>query len=444
MGKVPIEVPDEAPNELDAVDALCAIAAGRLSAERLTQACLDRIAKRDQVVHAFVYVDPDRALAEARTLDRAAAGREMMGTLHGLPFGVKDIIDTHDMPTSCGSPIHSGHRPSADAACVALARDAGAVMLGKTVTTEFALRHPGPTANPRNPVHTPGGSSSGSAAAVADCMVPVAFGTQTGGSIIRPASYCGVIGYKPSYNTINPTGVKPLAGSFDTVGLFARSVDDCALVVDVLAGEPRAVARIDPQRPSRVGLWRTPAWHHADAATAQAVETAAERLAANGVAVEELVLPEEFDSFLAAQSDVLRFEAARVFAFERTRRADLLSPSSRAELAAGAAIPRRRYLDAQASIARCRALFAAAIAPFELLLSASAPGEAPAGLGDTGDAMFNRWGSGLRIPCINLPGFTGPGGLPVGVQLMGAIDDDRRLLRVAKWMATHVTGTERR
>ena len=427
-------VPDGPPNELDAFDALTAIAAGRLSAEALAAACLARIAERDSVVRAFEHVDRDRALAEARARDRASH----RGPLHGLPFGVKDIIDTHDMPTSYGSPIHAGHQPSADAACVALAREAGAVMLGKTVTTEFALRHPGATANPRNPAHTPGGSSSGSAAAVADFMVPVAFGTQTGGSIIRPASYCGVFGYKPSYNTINPAGVKPLAGTFDTLGVFARSVDDCALVVGVLAGEARGVSRLDPLRPSCVGLWRTPAWADADDATVRAVETTADRLGTNGVRVEELELPREFDSFLDAQSDVLRFEAARVFAFERTRRADLLSPSSRAELAAGASIPRTRYLEAQASIVRCRALFADAIARFDFLLTASAPGEAPEGLGDTGEAMFNRWGSGLRVPCVNLAGFKGPHGLPVGIQLMGAIDDDSRLLHCAKWMETRV------
>jgi len=432
--------PADAPNELDAVDALTAIAAGRLSAEALAEACLARIAARDSVVRAFAHIDRERAVAEARGRDRAGA----KGPLHGLPFGVKDIIDTHDMPTAYGSPIHAGHRPSADAACVALAREAGAVMLGKTVTTEFALRHPGVTANPRDPAHTPGGSSSGSAAAVADFMVPVAFGTQTGGSIIRPASYCGVFGYKPSYNTINPTGVKPLAGSFDTVGVFARSVDDCALVVDVLSGEARGIARLEGLRPSRVGLWRTPAWPDAESATVRALETAAGRLAHNRITVEELALPEEFESFLDAQSDVLRFEAARVFAFERTRRADLLSPSSRAELSNGAAISRTRYLAAQALIVRCRASFAAAIAPFDFLLSPSAPGEPPAGLDDTGEAMFNRWQSGLRVPCLNLPGYTGAQGLPVGIQITGAIDDDRRLLRFAKWMAGHVTGDDRR
>ena len=427
----------QAPNELDAVDALAAMATGRLTAEALIRACLDRIGTRDPVVRAFAYLDPPRALAEARARDRAGQAGSR-GSLNGLPFGVKDIIDTHDMPTLYGSPIHAGHRPSADAACVALAREAGAVMLGKTVTTEFALRHPGPTANPHNPAHTPGGSSSGSSAAVADFMVPVAFGTQTGGSIIRPASYCGVIGYKPSFNTINPTGVKPLAGSFDTIGIFARSVDDCAVVVGVLAGDDRGAAPLDAVRPARVGLWRTPAWRHAEAATVRAVATAAEQLARNGVVVDEIELPAEFELFLDAQSDVLRFEAARVFAFERTRCADLLSPSSREELVGGAAIPRHRYLEAQALLVRCRTLFAAAIAPFDLLLSASAPGEAPAGLDNTGEAMFNRWGSGLLVPCLNLPGFSGPNGLPVGIQVMGAIDDDVRLLRAAKWIATRV------
>ena len=421
------------PNELDACETLAAIAEGRLTAEALTRACLERVHARDSVVHAFAFLNPESALAEARARDRAGS----RGLLLGLPFGVKDIIDTHDMPTSYGSPIHAAHRPSADAACVALAREAGAVMLGKTVTTEFALRHPGPTTNPHDPAHTPGGSSSGSAAAVADFMVPVAFGTQTGGSIIRPASYCGVVGYKPTFGTVNPTGVKPLAGSFDTVGLFARSVDDCALVVGVLAGDERSATPLAVVAPARVGLWRTPAWPEAEAATIRAVETAAQQLARNGVVVEDCELPSEFEFFLDAQSDVLRFEAARVFAFERTRRADALSPSSREELLRGAAIPRRLYLEAQALLARCRDLFADAIARFDVLLTASAPGEAPT-LDSTGEAMFNRWTSGLLVPCVNLPGFTGPTNLPVGVQLIGAFNDDARLLRTAKWIAGRI------
>jgi len=427
------------PNSLSATDALAAIAAGTLTAEALTRACLERIAEREPVVHAFAWIDPERALTEARERDRT--GAQYRGLLHGLPMGVKDIIDTQDMPTGCGSPIYAGHRPPNDAACVALAREAGAVMLGKTVTTEFALRHPGPTANPHDPAHTPGGSSSGSAAAVADFMVPVAFGTQTGGSVIRPASYCGVVGYKPSFNTINPTGVKPLATSFDTVGLLARSVDDCALVVDVLSGAASPSSppeRLQAVRPARIGFCRTPAWPHAEPATVRAVETAAEQLRRSGIAVDEVELPGDFAGFLDAQNDVLRYDAARVFAFERTRHPDLLSPSLREELAAGLAFPRSRYLEAQALIARCRSLFATAVAPFECLLAGSAPGEAPRGLHHTGESIFNRLTSGLHVPCITLPGFTGPNGLPVGIQLIGAFGDDARLLRTAKWVAARI------
>ena len=269
-------------------------------------------------------------------------------------------------------------------------------------------------------------------------MLPVAFGTQTGGSIIRPASYCGVVGYKPSIGTINPTGVKPLANSFDTVGLFARCVDDCALVVSVLAGAADGAAPLEAVRPPRIGLCRTHAWADAAPATVRAVETAGDQLARAGVVVDEVVLPEEFAAFLDAQGDVLRFEAARVFAFERTQRAALLSQSSRDELALGAALSRQRYLEAQALIARCRVLFAATIAPFDLFLSASAQGEAPRGLSNTGEAMFNRLCSGLGVPCLNIPGFSGPNGLPVGIQVIGAMGDDLQLLRAAKWMESRV------
>ncbi len=421
-------------NQLSCTEIQQGIAAGKFTAEAVTRDCLERIAAREPALQAWAAIDRDRALAQARTLDRGPH----RGALHGVPIGVKDVIETFDFPTQMGSAIYKGYRTFGDAACVAVVRAAGAVILGKTVTAEFAGMSPGPTTNPHNPAHTPGGSSSGSAAAVADHMVPIAFGTQTGGSIIRPASYCGVIGYKPSFNTINPTGVKPLAGSFDTIGLFARSVDDCAMVVGVIAGDEASAALLESVRPARVGIWRTPAWRHAEAATVRAVETAGEQLARNGVVVNEIELAAEFELFLDAQSDVLRFEAARVFAFERTRHADLLSPSSREELMAGAAIPRQRYREAQAVLARCRALFAAAIAPFDLLLSASAHGEAPAGLENTGEATFNRWGSGLLVPCVNLPAFTGSSGLPVGIQLIGAIDEDLRLLRAAKWIAAHV------
>src|SRR5205823_9944985 len=232
------------------------IAAGRLTAEALAGACLDRIAARELVVGAFHHLDRDAALAEARQRDAS----EPSGPLHGIPIAVKDLIDTVDMPTGYGSPIYRDHRPAADASCVTLARAAGAVILGKTITTEFAAFTPGKTANPRNPGHTPGGSSSGSAAAVADGMVPLAFGTQTAGSVIRPGAYCGCVAYKPSFGLINRAGIKPLSDSLDTVGVFARSVEDAAFFAGVLAERPALRHLAPPQTTPRFGLYRTPMW----------------------------------------------------------------------------------------------------------------------------------------------------------------------------------------
>jgi amidase len=220
------------------------ISTGRTSAEAVVQACLDRIAERDPDVHAWAFIDPSQALEQARRLDRS----ESFGPLHGVPIAVKDIIDTCDMPTSMGSPIYAGFQPRGDAACVALVRNAGAVILGKTVTAEFASSAPGPTVNPHNHRHTPGGSSSGSAAAVADYMVPVAFGTQTGGSVLRPSAYCGIIGYRPTFGMFNMTGVKPAAQSLDTLGLHARSLDDIELLTAVLVGRDRPVKALWPDR----------------------------------------------------------------------------------------------------------------------------------------------------------------------------------------------------
>src|SRR5436190_7950061 len=219
-------------HELTGVEAAQAIAAGTLTSEALVSACLERITAREESVRAWEYLDPEQALAQARARDRSSA----QGPLHGVPIGIKDLIDTSDMPTSYGSPIYAGYRPAWDAASVALLRAAGAVILGKTVTTEFAMFTPGKTANPHNLAHTPGGSSSGSAAAVADAMVPLALGTQTAGSIIRPAAFCGVVGYKPTFGTINRTGVKPVADSLDTVGWFARTVEETAKALHVLSG----------------------------------------------------------------------------------------------------------------------------------------------------------------------------------------------------------------
>src|SRR5947207_5481665 len=259
-------------NELSITEIARGIAAGRFTAEAVVRDCLARIEAREPIVQAWATIDPELALAQARALDRGPNG----GALHGVPIGVKDVIDTADLPTEMGSPIYKGHRPACDAACVAFSRAAGAVILGKTVTAEFAGMSPGPTTNPHNPAHTPGGSSSGSAAAVADNMVPAAFGTQTGGSVLRPAAYCGVVGYKPTFNLINRSGIKFAAESLDTIGVIARTIGDVELVTAAVIGkEP---ARRTMETAPRIGLCRTPLWDTAQPETKHAVEDAAKRL----------------------------------------------------------------------------------------------------------------------------------------------------------------------
>src|SRR5499425_2809477 len=241
-------------NELSCADIVQGIAAGKFTAEAVTRDCLERTKAREDTVKAWATIDPEHALAQARALDRGPR----RGPLHGVPIGVKDVIDTVDLPTEMGSPIYKGYHAACDAACVAVARAGGAVILGKTVTAEFAGMYPGPTTNPHNPAHTPGGSSSGSAAAVADHMVPAAFGTQTGGSVLRPAAYCGVVGYKPTYNLMNRAGIKFAAESLDTIGLMARTIDDVELVTAVVVGKEPAPRTLSSA--PRLGLCRTPLW----------------------------------------------------------------------------------------------------------------------------------------------------------------------------------------
>src|SRR5947207_4799694 len=292
-----------APLSLSVRAAAQEIAAGRLSAEALTRACLDRIAAREPGVGVWHYLDPEAALAAARQRD----AEPPRGPLHGIPIAVKDLIDTADMPTGYGSLIYEGHRPAADAPCVALARAAGAIVLGKTVTTEFACFTAGKTANPHNPAHTPGGSSSGSAAAVADGMVPLAFGSQTAGSIIRPAAYCGCIGYKPSYGLINRTGVKPLADSLDTLGVLARTVEDAAFFAGVLSERPALRHLATPSEAPRFGLYRTPMWEQAEPATAVALDAARAALERAGAAVVELAIAREHHGLAEVQDTIMRF-----------------------------------------------------------------------------------------------------------------------------------------
>src|SRR5439155_16005775 len=299
-----------AANRLSAAEAVAQLAAGTLTAEGLVRACLERASERADI-KAWTYLDPELALAQARAADRA--GRP--GLLAGLPVGIKDIIDTQDMPTEHGSPIYRGNRPFADAACVSLLRMAGGTVMGKTVTTEFANRFPGATVNPHNPAHTPGGSSSGSAAAVADFQVPAALGTQTGGSVIRPSAFCGVVGYKPSFGEFSRSGIKLQCHNLDTLGIICRRVEDLAPVrAALIAAQPHRIDR-NVSAP-RIGICRTPAWDRADAATQALIERSAGQFSAAGARVTEVSFAPEFANILEHHRRIFNFEAARNYAYE--------------------------------------------------------------------------------------------------------------------------------
>jgi len=412
-------------HQLTAAEAVEGLAAGSITSEGLVRACLERVAALEPRVLAWEHLEPELALAAARRAD--AAGRP--GLLHGLPVGVKDVIDTADLPTTRGSPLFAGRRPAADAACVAALRRAGAVILGKTVTTELAYYAPGKTRNPHDPAHTPGGSSSGSAAAVAAAMVPVALGTQTAGSLIRPASFCGVVGLKPSHGLLPLDGVSPFAPvSLDTLGLLARSTLDLPLLLAAL-GAP-VVAPPVPARP-RFGIARTEAWVLTAPETREAVERAARALAAAGAEVEEA--PDDWVGLSEAQRTVMAFEASAAWGETVAREGPRLSPQFREIVAAGAALGPAAYREAQALAAAARARLPALFARFDLLLGGSALGEAPPGLASTGDPAMNRIWTLLGLPCLSLPAGRGPTGLPVGVQLVGPPGGDGPLVTLGRW-----------
>jgi amidase len=418
------------PLSLSARDAAQQIAAKRLSSEALVASCLERIAAREAAVGAWHYLDPEAARAAARQCDREPP----RGPLHGLPIAVKDLIDTADMPTGYGSPIYQGHRPAADAACVALARSAGAVVIGKTVTTEFACFTPGKTANPRNPAHTPGGSSSGSAAAVGDGMVPLAFGTQTAGSVIRPAAFCGIVGYKPSFGTIPRAGVKMLADSLDTIGTMARSVADAAFFAGVVAGRPALRDPAPPPAPPRFGICRTPMWDEAEPSTAAALDRARSALERAGARAAEIAVPPEHEGLTAAQETIMGFELVRALAHERLQHSAELSPRLAQLLDAGMAVGADVYDAAQRETAAARNRLDVFFGPCDAILTPAAPGAAPAGLGYTGNPLFNRMWTLLGAPCVTVPALWGEDGLPTGVQLVGRVGDDAKLIGAALFL----------
>jgi Asp-tRNA(Asn)/Glu-tRNA(Gln) amidotransferase A subunit family amidase len=411
------------PAELTAREALRAMRTGALSVERLACACLDRIAAREPAVRAWAFLDPDLVIARARALDAAPD----KGPLHGLPIGVKDVIHTRDMPTRHNSPLFADAGFAPDAACVTLLRSAGALIFGKTETVEFAaIGSPAETRNPHDPARTPGGSSSGSAAAVADGHVPIALGTQTGGSIVRPASFCGVWAMKPTWGLVSNEGCKRFAPSLDTVGWFARSRDDLALMLDVLDSARPAPPSLE--RPLRIGLCRTPMWADADAATHAVFGAAVETLAKAGARVSDIGGDDLLAPLPALQRLIMRAEGRVSFQPERAGLGGAMSA-----MAEGVGVCSPGDLaEAGDAAAVARGAFDRLAAPFDAILTPSAVGEAPPGLATTGDLLFNGLWTLLHVPCVNVPGWRGPNGMPVGLTLVGARHSDRRVLAAAR------------
>lgn len=407
------------------------VASGQLTAEESVQASLDRIAAQDAEIEAWVYLDSERALEEARQVDCSPARR---GPLAGVPIGVKDVIDVASMPTAYGTRLYRGCKPARDASCVALARASGAVVVGKTVTTEFAYRLPGRTRNPHGDDRTPGGSSSGSAAAVAAGMVPLAFGTQTAGSVIRPASFCGVVGYKPSYGLISRAGVWWLAESLDTVGALATSVCDAGLLVGASAGLPELAARSPIGRPPRIAVCRTGSWELAQPAARNALALVASVLETSGATVVDADPPLRFEALAESHATIVAFEAARVLAHENNTAPGMLSPQLRQLIGAGFSCPRSMYEAALRFAEQARRELAAFMEHYDALLTPSAAGEAPPRAAGTGDRIFNRVWTLLRAPCLSLPAPANGRELPVGVQLVGVERQDSHLLDVAAWV----------
>ncbi|MBR0679000.1 amidase [Roseomonas eburnea] len=412
--------------DLTATAALAAIRGGRLSAAGLMEACLDRIATREPLIRAFAWLDPAAARRSA-----AALGQ---GALTGIPIGIKDVLDTAEMPSQYGSPAWAGHRPRSDAACVAAARAAGAVVIGKTVTTEFATRHPGPTANPANPRHTPGGSSSGSAAGVAAGFFPIAFGTQTAGSIVRPAAFCGVVGFKPTYGTLHRGGMKVMSESLDTIGVMARSVGDCALTMAAVTGQDFGQPEAKMARAPRLALVMGPSSLEAAPETLALMERAAEACRRAGATVTPVTLPAVFEAAYAAHPYVMNMESAEALGWELAHARAQISGVLRERMDWGRAQPRARLIEGRAAFAAARAAFPAAIEGFDAVLCPAAPGEAPEGLGWTGDPAFNTLWTLLHGPCLTVPAGTGPRGLPLGVQVAGRIGDDAAVLAWGEWV----------
>ena len=424
------------PHQLTASQAAALLAEGKLSCEELTRSCLQRIADRDGQIRAWAYIDADQAIRTAREIDKAPP----KGVLHGLPVGFKDIIATADMPTTFNSELYQGHQLGQDASCVAIVRHSGGVVLGKTDTVEFASGgRTALTRNPVNPHHTPGGSSSGSAAAVADGHVPLAFGTQTGGSVIRPAAFTGIYAIKPSFGVASYEGVRNVSPSLDTVGWYARSIEDLQLVARAFRMHDMDDASVPRPEGLKIGLCRTPMWSRAEQDGRLALETAGRRLASAGCEVFDLVLPVPFEGMSDAAACIGKEEKRAIFLAESLRSGPRLSRYFHG-MAEAAAVAPRVLAAAHDLAAHCRTAFDGLFAAGKLdaVIAPAAPGEAPEGLHSTGDAVFNTMWTLLHAPCISIPVGSGSRGLPLAVQLIGPRFEDGRMLRLAKALAPFV------
>jgi Asp-tRNA(Asn)/Glu-tRNA(Gln) amidotransferase A subunit family amidase len=438
------------PADLTALAARERLAAGALRAVELTDACLRRIQAQEPTIQAWAALDEQFALQQAQQLDLYRQTGRPLGPLHGLPVGVKDIIDTRDLPTENGNPFDAGRRPEADAAVVARLRAAGAVILGKTTTTECAYLAPAKTRNPHNPEHTPGGSSAGSAAAVASGMLPLAIGTQTGGSVIRPAAYCGVVGFKPSFGLIPRSGVLRTSRHLDTVGTFARTIEDAALLADVLAGHdpadpdtrPAAAPRLletalsEPPVTPQLAFVRTPAWSSIEADCAEGFGELVEAL---GDACDEVELPSIFAEGATAHRCIMLAEIAHNLRHYHAQGADRLARETREAIEQGRTIAATDYLAARDWREPLYAGLGEIFERYDAIVTPATAGEAPAGLQSTGSAAFCALWSFLGVPAVTLPLMTGAHGLPIGVQLVGRRNDDGRLLRTARWLVDRLS-----
>lgn len=430
-------------NGMTTVELAAAIGQGRMRAIEAVTACLDRVAERNEQIKAWVAVDVEGAIAQARAIDESIRSGHSVGALAGVPIGIKDIIDTADLPTEHGSPAFAGRQPRHDAVAVERLRSAGAIVLGKTVTTELATLTPNVTRNPRNLEHTPGGSSSGSAAAVADGMVPAALGTQTGGSVIRPASFCGVYAFKPSAGIIPRVGVLNQSETLDTIGVYGRSVEDLALLADVTGGfdgrDPACFRHMSgsflrtmlEQRSTslRLALVKTAAWADAESQLREAFGELIDEL---GSLVQEVDLDATINRGLRAHRTINNFEIGKNFGPILDRRPEAISPRLTGQIAEGRAISQRAYEAALIESEEIRIEISPVFKGFDAILTPAALGPAPKGLGSTGDPVFNAFWTLMGAPAVNLPMLQTLDGMPMGVQLVGAPREDGKLLQVAR------------